>query len=109
MIKGLFELGGQQIDVIISGGELMFLDTSTRQITTIKGLSIKKSGVLKVFPDLVDNDNWKEIAIERLKDHIRKIESEDDKIYYIKKELEKYGYKGLYYQKGGWRPQKFKL
>ena len=108
MIKGLFQLGSQQVEVIINGSELFFYDTNSRQITTISGLQFKKSGVIKEFPDLENNDNWKQIAIDRLKEHIKNIVKEDDKLDYVKKELEKYGYRGLYKQKAGWRPEKFK-
>lgn len=106
MIKGDFRLGVDNIEVVVDGNNLYFYKDGT--ITTIEGLKLDKTGTLKQFPDLKDKEDWRKIAIERLKNHIKKMKNEKEKIYYIKDELEKYGYTALFLQKAGWRPEKFK-
>lgn len=107
MIIGLFQLGGDQVEVIIDKDNTMFRDTSSGTTTTIHGLQLNKPGVMKEHPDLKDNEDWRKIAIERLKQHMKKISSEDAKINYVKNELTKHGYTPMFKQKAGWRPQLF--
>ncbi len=108
MIKGTFKLGGDIMEVIIKGNELLFSDVSSGLITTVQGLKFSKSGVLKQFPDLKNEKEWKFIAIERLKKHMKALKTEEDKMEYVKEELKDFGYEPLYKQRGGFRPQKFK-
>jgi hypothetical protein len=107
MILGVFQLAGEQVEVIIRGNELMFRDTATQMITTIQGLKFSKAGVLKEFPDLKNNNEWKLIAINRLKEHMKNLKTEKEKMFYVKEELVKWGYDPKFYQKGGHRPVKF--
>lgn len=107
MIKGTFQYGGYYYEVIIKGNELLFSDTLTQKITPISGLSISKSGVLKEFPDLEDDEEWKQKAIQRLKEYMKKLKTEEEKLSYVRNELIKYGYIPLYKQRGGFRPVKF--
>jgi len=107
MIKSNFRIGGDIIEVIVRGNELLFTD-DTGTITTLDGLRISRAGVLKEFPELKDNKQWKKIALERLKSHVKKQKTELDKTNYVKDELIKYGYEPMFYQRAGWRPQKFK-
>ena len=107
MIQGTFQLGGDQISVIVDGNNVMFCDTSSGTTTTIHGLRLSKGGVIKEHPDLKDDENWKKKAIGRLKNHIKTFKTEDSKINYIRDELEKHGYKGLFKQRAGHRPKKF--
>ena len=107
MIKGTFRLGGDQIEVVIKGNELLFFDVSSQLITTLEGLNIEKRGVIKEFPDLENNSNWKKEAINRLKEHMKKYEKEKDKLNYVRGELVKFGYTALFYQEAGFRPKKF--
>lgn len=108
MIKAQFRLGSELIDVVIRGNELMFMDVGTGQITTVDGLRFSKAGVLKEHPDLKNNKDYKKVAIERLKEHMKKLETEMDKVRYVKSELEKFGYTPLHIQRAGFRPQRFK-
>ncbi len=107
MIKGTFRIGGNLMEVIIRENELLFLDSSG-QITSIEGLKLNQAGVIKEFPDLKGDSEWRKKSIERLKNHIKNLETEDKKIEYIRKELEKYGYTPLIKQRAGHRPKKFK-
>lgn len=108
MYKGTFKLGGDVVEAIIKEGELLFFDVSSGLITTIQGLKFSKAGVLKEFPDLKNKKEWKLIAIDRLKEHMKKLKTEKAKLYYVKEELEKFGYEALYEQRIGFRPRKFK-
>lgn len=85
----------------------MFMD-SNNNIAVLEGLKISYQGVLREFPDLKDNDNWKHIALQRLKEKVKSFQTEMEKINYIKDELVKFGYTPLYFQKKGWRSEKFK-
>ncbi len=107
MIIGVFQLGADQVEVIVDKENTMFRDASSGTTTTIQGLKLSKAWVIKEHPDLKDDDEWKKKAIERLKVHIKKFKTETQKINYIKDELEKHGYTPLYKQKAGWRPTKF--
>jgi hypothetical protein len=106
MISGTFRLAGEIVNVIVKGNELLFLDSSGT-ITTIEGLKLDKTGTLREFPDLKDDDEWKRKAIDRLKEHIKKMKTEKEAIYYVKEELEKFGYASLFKQQAGFRPQRF--
>lgn len=107
MIKATFRIGGEVTEVIVDWNNIMFHDTHSQMTTSIEGLRFSKAGVLKEHPDLKDNIDWKKIAAERLKEHIKKMNNEVEKINYVKKELVKHGYKPLYYQRGGFRPKKW--
>lgn len=84
----------------------MFLD-SNGTLSTIEGVRISKGGVLKEFPELRDNSDWKKIAIERLKEKIKSYKTEMEQITYVKDELTKWGYEALFLQRAGFRAQHF--
>lgn len=108
MINATFKLASELVSVKVEGNNLAFFDVGTGQATTIEGLRLSKAGVLKEHPDLKDNKDWRLIAIDRLKEYIKKFKTEMDKMNYVKEELNKFGYEPLHYQKAGFRPQKFK-
>lgn len=106
-VRGVFQLGGEVIDVIIQGNNLMFHDSSG-MITTLEGLKLDKSGVVKEFPDLKEDEDWRKKAIERFKEHYKTMKQENDKLDYVKNELTKFGWTPLFFQPAGFRPKKFK-
>ena len=106
MIKGTFRLGGDIFHVVVDKGSILFTDSSG-VITTVEGLKLSHSGVIKEHPDLIDDDEWRKKALERLKEHIKKFKTEQMKINYVKDELKKHGYVPMYKQQAGFRPQKF--
>jgi len=108
MWKGTFKIGGEVIEVVIDGNQLLFYDTSSQMTTSIEGLKLSKAGVLIEFPDLEGDKEWKVKAIDRLKEHLKSIEREEDRLLYVKDELVKHGYSPLYKQRGGHRPKRFK-
>ena len=105
-IKGTFLYVNEYVEVIVRGNELLFNNPSTNTITTISGLRLNKAGVIKEFSDLEDDDEWKSKVIERLKEHLKKMKTEEQKLIYVKEELIKYGYKPLYKQRAGFRTHK---
>lgn len=107
MIKCTFRLIDEIVEVIIQGNNLFFVDTKGT-ITTIEGLKFDKAGVIREFSDLKDDEEWKRKSIERFKEYYRKLETEKEKMEYIKQELTKSGYEPLFFQIAGFRRQKFK-
>lgn len=107
MINATFRIGGDMISIKVEGNNLFFFDVGTGQISTLEGIRFSKAGVLKEHPDLKDNPEWKKIAMERLKEHIKKFKTEMERIFYIKDELVKFGYEPLSYAKKGFRHKKF--
>lgn len=104
MIQVCFEFAKERILVEVNGNSLMFCDLSNfTRLAPIDGLKFSKSGVLREFPDLEDEEDWSKIALERFKKHFRSINREEKRVLYVIKELSKYGYKPLYKQKQGCR------
>lgn len=108
MIKATFILGSDYYEVIVDGTNVMFSDASTGQVTTIEGIKLNKAGVVKEFPDLENNPEWNKIAVERFKEHVKKLGSENQRINYVIEEFRKIGYTPLTKQRAGWRPRKIK-
>ena len=109
MIQGTFSLGVDLIQVVVKGNELLFYDISTGTITTIEGIKLDMSGVIKEFPDLKDDEEWRKKAINRLKEYMKKINGEMNKLNYVKNELVKFGWEAKYFQRAGFRPEKFNV
>ena len=108
MIHAQFKLASEVVGIVIKKDDLLFQDVSTGMITTLNGLKLSRAGVLIEYPDLKEEKDWRKIAIERLKKHMKSYKKETDQLDYIKLELIKFGYEPLFYQRAGFRPQKFK-
>jgi hypothetical protein len=108
MLKLTFRMGGDLIEVVIRGNELLFFDVSSGVMTSIEGIKLSKMGCIKEFPDLENDDDWKLKTINRFKEKIKSLNTEMEKVNYVKGELEKQGYQPMLLQRGGFRPQKFK-
>jgi hypothetical protein len=107
MIQATFKFTGENHAVIIDGNNIMFADDSG-QVSTIEGIKLVKSGVVKEFPELENDPEWRRKVIERFKEKIRTMNSEIEKINYIKDEFVKFGHTALYYKRAGSRPMRFK-
>lgn len=107
MIGVIFQLGNEMAEVRIIQNDLCFR-TSTwgAQFVPIEALKIDYNGTIREFPDLKDNEEWKQIAIQRMKDKIKSLKTEQQKANYIIEDLKKFGYIPLYLQKEGFRPIK---
>lgn len=106
MILGTFKLASEIQEVIVRGTELLFHQQGL--VTSVEGLKLSKKGVEKEFPDLMGKEDWRKEAINRLKEHIKNMKTEEERMNYVKEELIKQGYTALFWQKAGWRPTKFK-
>ena len=105
MIKLAFELGGENIILRINGNDVRFSNASLglNEFFPIDNIRLSYVGVVREFPDLETNDNWRKVAIGRFKDKIREFKKEDEIVDYIRKELEPHGYKLISKQKDGFR------
>ncbi len=112
MIKLHFSLGGEILIVKIEGNIVNFSSTETglEVYYPIDSLGLSMEGILKEFPDLEEkpNEEMKLIAMERLKQHIKKLGNEDVIKEYIIKELTNSGYNLELIRRVGWRDQKIK-
>ena len=105
MIELIFELGSEVVLVKIDGHKVLFGNTSYgAQMADISGLKLDYVGVVREFPDLELADDWKEQAIERFKNKIKEMKSENETGDYIITELEKQGYKAIKKGRKGFRP-----
>jgi len=91
MINLLFEFGPEMVLVKVDGNSITFQKNGSGFVP-IDQLRLSKEGVEKEFPDLVGDDNWKEKAIARFKEHVRVLRTERNKVNYIIEDLRKYGY-----------------
>ena len=108
-IGTLFEFGSEVIEVRIDGNNCLFRTKDYGgAFHPIDNLRLDKSGVVKEFPDLKDNKDWREEAIKRFKEKLTNMKSEKEKMDYVKEDLKKYGYKPIYSQRDGHRPQKIR-
>lgn len=106
MLMGTFRFGSENHEVVVRGTDLFFHKDGI--MTSIEGLKLSQTGVIKEFPDLEGKDDWRKQAIERLKEHIKKMKTEEKRMEYVKEELKRQGYEPLFKQRAGFRPEKFK-
>ena len=74
----------------------------------IDSLKLDYGGVVKEFPDLKDNKEWRLEAIARFKDKIRDLDNEEEVYKYVLEDLKKFGYVPLKRQKAGFRAEVIK-
>lgn len=105
MVVGIiFRFGNELIEVRSEGNSILFrVNQYGGAFVPIEGIKLSKNGVIKEHPDLKDNKFWKEEAIKRFKEHLKKMKTEKETTDYIIKELTKCGYVPLYMQKKGHR------
>ena len=105
MITILFGLAGEKILVTIKGERITFANTTFGAVESdIEGLQLSHQGVIKEFPDLKDNENWKEETIKRFKKKISELKTEQDRAVYVIEELKGQGYTFEKIQREGFRP-----
>lgn len=108
MIGVVFQFGSEFVEVRVKDNGVYFRTSQFTNFATIDGIKLSKSGVIKEFPDLKDNDDWQNIARERFKGKIKQMKTEREKTDYIINDLKKFGYVPLYEQPQGFRPKKLK-
>lgn len=104
MIGVIFEYGNEIVETRVTGTQV-FIRTSTygTQFAPIESIRFDKEGVLREFPDLKDNPNWREISMERFKEKLKQLGTENKIADYLIEDLKKYGYIPKYKQKQGHR------
>lgn len=109
MIGVIFEYGSEKVEVRIDSTNCYF---RTNQfggaLAPIDSIKIDKAGSIKEHPDLKDRTDWREETIKRFKDKLKKLKTENERMKYVIDDLSKIGYKPIYIQKSGCRPQKIK-
>lgn len=109
MIGVIFNYGSERVEVIIDTTNCYF---RTGQfggaLAPIDLLKIDKAGSIKEHPDLANRNDWKEETIKRFKDKLKKLKTEKERMKYVIDDLSKIGYKPVYIQRSGHRPQKIK-
>lgn len=108
MIGIIFSYANEVVEVRVDNSNVFFRTSNSQQFADITGLRLSKSGVIKEFPDLKDREDWKKIAQDRFKEKIKNLETEESRVEYIIKDLNKFGYVPRYMQKAGFRPVKIK-
>lgn len=107
MIDVMFEFESDFILIKIEGKKILFANlTYGSRLTTIEGLRLDQKGVLKEFPDLKNDKNWKLKAIDRFNNKIENMKDENEIAEYVIDDLKKFGYIPRYKQKKGFRIEK---
>jgi GTP1/Obg family GTP-binding protein len=109
MIEILFKFASEVIYVRVDKTNVYFMTNNTgRAYATIDNLQLNYAGVCKEHPDLVDAKDWREQVINRFKEKIKNMKTEDESVQYLIEDLSKFGYKPLWKQKQGFRAEKLK-
>lgn len=109
MIDILLSFGTEIILVKVAGNNIKFSQSNFGAVESdISGLKLSYEGVIKEFPDLKDDENWKDKAVQRFKEHIKSLETEKEKADYIINDLQKFGYTAMYKQRKGFRREVIK-
>ena len=107
-VQCVFQQGSSRIAIRIIGDNILFIDLQSNMVSPIEGLKLEKQGVIKEYPDLKDDPDWKQKAIERFVSKVKSFDSETEKADWIIKEMKDMAYTPLYKQRNGHRPQKIK-
>ena len=107
-IQCVFQRGSERTAIRIIGDNVLFIDLSSNMVAPIEGLKLSRQGVIKEYPDLKDNPQWKQIAIERFVKKIKGLSTEEKRSEWLIQEMVEMGYTPLYKQKNGFRIQKIK-
>jgi len=107
MIGIIFEFATEMMEVRVDSNSVLFRTREFgSQFGTIDNLKLDYAGVCREFPDLENNENWKEEAINRFKEKIKSCETEKEIVKYLIKDLAKVGYIPRYIQEKAYRPKK---
>jgi hypothetical protein len=104
MIGVIFQFGGEIVETRIENHNVFFRTSSYgTQFVPFENLQLSKEGVIKEFPDLENDESWRQKAVNRFKDEMKRLGNESKIADYIIKELSKYGYVPKYKQRQGFR------
>ena len=103
----VLQFASEVIEVRIDNKNVYFRTNNTNGAwATIDNIKLSYAGVCKEHPDLKDDKEWREKAIQRFKDKLKSYPSEIAKVNYIKEDLSKFGYIPQYQQRAGFRVEK---
>ena len=80
-----------------------------RMLPLIESVKLDYDGVIKEFPELKDNPEWREETIRRFYKKCKEYDSDEKVCQFIYDDLKKWGYKLISINRRGFRPKKFKL
>ena len=103
MIGIIFQFGNKNIEVVVDGEKCLFRAGEFGGLVPIDNLKLSYQGVCREFPDLEVRKDWREEAINRFKEKIKLMKTEDETSNYIITEFIKMGYKPKFKQKKGFR------
>ena len=106
MIGVIFKFGSDIVEVRIKDNNVFFRTSQFQNFGDIDGLKLNKVGVLREFPDLKDKEDWQSIARKRFKDKIKSLDTERERVEYVKQDLKKHGYVPYAEQVQGFRRKK---
>ena len=106
MIGVIFQYLDELIEVRVDGKSIFFRDHPNHPFVPFENLRLNQDGVIKEFPQLKDNENWRKEAIELFRIKLMSMRNEDEIVKYIIEDLSKWGYVPLFKQKAGFRPEK---
>jgi hypothetical protein len=104
MIGIIFQFGGEVVETRVDGTNILFrTSTYGAQYVPIESLHLSKEGVIKEFPDLENDELWRQKAIQRFKEKLKEQGNENRVAEYLINDLKKFGYIPKYKQKQGHR------
>ena len=107
MIGTIFRFMDEVLEIRVIGKDVIFRSSKFgSQFVTIKELRLDKKGVLREHPDLEGRSDWRQVAIDRFREKIKKLETEKKRMDYIIDDLQKFGYVPVAQQKIGFRAKK---
>lgn len=107
MIDVLFSFGPDFVLVRVDGASILFGAVSQgAQMADMAGLRLDQKGVEKEFPDLIGDKDWRLKAVQRFKEKIKTLHTEEERVRYIIEDLKKHNYHARFKQKAGFRREK---
>ena len=106
MILLVLSRGSELVKIKIEGKALTFTTSDFGQPVTIDKLYLSKDGCIKEFPDLVNDEDWRNKSIQRFKQKMERMKTEEEIVDYLIKDLSPMGYLPIYKQKKGFRANK---
>lgn len=101
----LFYFGQEIVIVRVNGKRIYFSYTGQEgTFSPMEKLKLNRDGVLKEYPDLINDEEWEKEAVKRFEKHLHTMPSELDIVEYVKKDLKKFGYIPKTQKRNGFRP-----
>lgn len=107
-IQATFSKASERMIVRIIGENVLFIDPQNNIIAPIEGLSLNKQGTIKEYPDLKDDKDWKQKAIQRFIDKIKSFKTENERMDWVISEMKEMQYTPMYKQRQGFRTERIK-